>query len=220
MTARCTHDKCDLTVRHIHVSELESFRYWQNNDEDTEGTAGLVRRLRTPTFGANVQAGKAFAKWFEEIGDGGATFDAGGCDGWTFDFACNAEVEICPARELRAEMTVHTEIGPVLLVGHCDGINGRTVHDQKLTEKIDAEKYTDSLQWRAYLVMFEADTFVYDLFLARYQRRQGEIVPGRVTVAEYHRLPFYRYPGIENDVTAAVLELVHFMARHVPERMA
>ncbi len=224
MSARCTHDRCDVEVPHIHVGELEGFRYWRDGVGDHDRQGGTpqdeyVAELRKGvTLSYQMRAGMALAKFMEESVKGDV--DGAFVDGFSFRFEANAAVDVAPVRELQGEMTVNTSVGPVLVVGHCDGLNGRTVHDQKLTEKIDAEKYLDSLQWRAYLVMFGAVTFVYDLFLASYPRSAGKIIEGEaIKIREYHRLPFYTYPGIRKDVERAVDEFARFLAKHVPERM-
>jgi hypothetical protein len=94
-----------------------------------------------------------------------------------------------------------------------DGLNGTTIHDQKLTERWDAERYLDSLQWRCYLDMFNASTFTYDVFQAKYDR------PKWVTVTEYHPMTFYAYPNLKADVQRAVDELAAVVAEHLPERV-
>jgi hypothetical protein len=213
----CSHDRCDFEGSHIHVSELETMRHWKDDEEGT--LEGLISKLRDgPKMNPQMEAGKAFAALMEDADDGVA--DGATRDGWTFTFSADFHVSRPPLREMQAAMPFETPLGTVTLIGHCDSTGGREVHDDKLTEKWDAEKYVDSLQWRAYLLMFDASCFVYDVFVARYRRRNDEIVPGQVTVAEYHRLPFYAYPGMKRDVQRAVEELAAFMFRHLPERFA
>ena len=138
----------------LSVSDLETYRYWKANEEADVPT--LISRLRhedppTPA----MEAGRAFASLFEgsTVGD----LAVKEVNGWTFDFtALDAEMAVPAVRELKAEVPFETPSGPVTLVGKVDGLDGTTVHDQKLTERWDAERYIDSLQWRAYLVMFGA----------------------------------------------------------------
>jgi hypothetical protein len=190
----------------ISVTDLESYRYWKADEDST--LADLLVRLRheeppTPA----MKAGRAFAKLFEETGEGG--LGMADVDGWRFDFTrMEGEIALPSVRELKAEVPFNTPSGPVLLVGKVDGLDGTAVHDQKLTERWDAEKYIDSLQWRAYLVMFAAQSFTYDVFLARYQERH-------VTVTDYHPMTFYAYPGIREDVQLAVSELAAIVAKHL-----
>jgi hypothetical protein len=202
----------------LSVTELETLRYWK--DRDDRDLADLLADLRKESPPSpQMAAGRAFAKFFETtpIGYAGTECEI---DGWRFSWELDVEVEIPDARELKGELHMDTPSGPVTLVGMVDGLDGRWVHDQKLTEQWEAEKYIDSLQWRAYLVMFEATAFVYDVFVGRYKRdKDRQIVPGQVTVTDYHRMPFYTYPGIERDVQLAVNELAAIVARHLPERV-
>lgn len=219
--SRCSHDRCTFDGPHIHVSELETVRYWRDREDTTmDMLIADLRKGKAPT--PQMQAGKAFAKLMEHAeqyqvadplnGDGIHTATV---DGWTFAFQVNGELPLPPVRELQAEMLFQTPQGPVTLVGHCDSLEGITVRDQKLTEKWDAERYVDSLQWRAYLVMFDAAWFVYDVFVGRYDSKGAP----SVTITEYHPTPFYWYPGIRTDVQRAVDELAGIFARHLPARL-
>lgn len=194
----------------ISVTDLESYRYWRAGEDPS--LADLLVRLRhqeAPTF--KMESGQAFAKLFENAGPGWIDFER--IDGWTFDFSeLTVGIALPPLRELKAEVVFETEYGPVTLVGKVDGLNGREVHDQKLTENIDAERYFDSLQWRCYLVMFEASTFVYDLFLGKYDEDEK-----RVTVVDFQPMTFYRYPDIRKDVERAVTELAGVIVKYAPD---
>jgi hypothetical protein len=177
-----------------------------------------------------MAAGAAFAKFMEHAKDG--PVDSATVDGWTFNFALDEEIALPPVRELKAEVVFETPHGLVTLVGKTDGIDG-AIHDQKLTESLDAERYTDSLQWRCYLVMFKAQEFVYDVFLAKYERGRGRTVvdadgeetyvkgepTGTITVTEYHPLRFYAYPEMRQHVEAAVRELAEVIAAFVPQKV-
>lgn len=211
----------------ISVSDLESFRYWRENEDSTldELVARLTKK-EPPT--AQMQAGAAFAKLMEHAEPG--TWGRSTIDGWSFDFELDAEISLPPVRELKAEVIYDTPSGPVMLVGKVDGIDGE-VHDQKLTESLDVERYTDSLQWRCYLDMFKAKAFVYDIFLAKYERGRGGSdadgnyvkgpPTGKIAVTEYHPLRFYAYPGMHEDVQSAVNELAAvIVAYDIPKTMA
>jgi hypothetical protein len=194
----------------LSVSDLESLRYWQNDEDST--LEDLLRRLRheDPPNEA-MEAGRAFAKFMEHAR--AQEVQSAEVDGWEFCFDLEAEMPISPVRELKAEVAYQTPSGPVTLVGMVDGLDGLVVHDQKLTGRWDPEKYMDSLQWRAYLVMFQAEKFRYDIFVGKHQGK-------RVAVTEFHPMDFWRYPGIEADVQAAVNELAALISEHMPERVA
>lgn len=193
----------------ISVTDLESFRYWKANEDATlEDLLIRLRHEEPPT--PAMEAGRAFAKLMETapLGDMASTW----VDGWQFTFALDADVELPQHREVKTEMVFDTPSGPVTLVAKADGVDGRVVHDQKLTERWDPEKYLDSWQWRAYLLMFDADSFVYDVFEGKYDGRT-------VTVRDYHRMAFYSYPAMEADVQRAVAELAEAVKRRLPERV-
>lgn len=202
----------------LSVTELETLRYWKyRDDRDLADLLTDLRKEAPPS--PQMAAGRAFAKFFESapIGYAGTECEI---DGWRFAWELDAELLIPDVRELKAEAVFQTPSGPVTLVGMVDGLDGLTAHDQKLTENWEAEKYVDSLQWRAYLVMFQAKAFVYDVFACRYKRdKERQIVPGQVTVTDYHRMPFYTYDGVQGDVQRAVNELAAIVARHLPERV-
>ena len=98
------------------------------------------------------------------------------------------------------------------LVGKADAVYGKHVFDHKLTETFDAEKYTDSLQWRAYLVLFDADRFTYNCFTGK--EKNGEWI-----VSELNRLTVNRYAEVEKDVAVAVRNLENFIRNYIPKRL-
>ncbi|HYE57624.1 MAG TPA: hypothetical protein VD948_03920, partial [Rhodothermales bacterium] len=153
----------------LSVTDLESFRYWKASEDST--VADLVAKLtRAEPPTPQMQAGAAFARLMEHAGE--RSMDEEQVDGWTFYFDVESELALPAVRELKGEMVIETPSGPVTLVGKVDGFDGK-VYDQKLTERWEAERYVDSLQWRAYLVMFGAREFVYDVFRARYEYVHG-----------------------------------------------
>jgi hypothetical protein len=213
------------------VTQLESLRYWK--DKEDGDLALLVDELTKkiePT--PQMLAGRALAKLFETAT--GRDLNVEKVDGWEFRFALEGEFALPPVRELKAEVPIATPSGPVLLVGKVDGLHGFTVRDQKLTENPDMERYFDSLQWRAYLAMFGAREFVYDVFVAKYERGKGhtdaegnyikgEIIgppSGVVTITEYHPIRFYAYPDLQADVQLAVNELAQVYVDYVIPELA
>lgn len=194
----------------ISVSDLDSYRYWKDaEDQDLEA---LLKRLRgdEPASPAML-AGSAFHKLMEHA-DVGEILGQD-VDGWRFRFSLDMDAEIAlpPIRELKAEHPLDTPSGRILLVGKVDAMDGLTVRDYKLTERFDAERYVDSLQWRAYLMMFGGNRFVYDVFQAGY-------ADDLVTIYDYHELSFYPYPDMEKDVLREVHELAEIVARYLPDK--
>lgn len=191
----------------IRVTDLETYRHWKDAEDATlDELLARLRHTDPPT--PQMEAGRAFAKLLERVCYGQA-LDVEKQDGWEFHFDLDGELAWPGVRELKGEISIETPDGPVTLVGQCDAI-GLAVHDAKLTERVDAERYLDSLQWRAYLEIFGRREFIYDLFHARYEG------PGKVRVGEHHRMSFYAYPEMRADVERAVCELTEVVAKHVP----
>lgn len=192
----------------LSVTHLESLRYFKNAEDatldkllaDLAGVGDATRKML---------AGKVMAKFWENATEG--EMDAATVDGWRINFNLDAEIPVPPVREMKIEYPMQTPSGPVVLVGKVDGFEGVTVRDQKLTERFDVEKYLDSLQWRAYLVILGARKFVYDVFVGDMDEHEDVI-----TVSEYHPVPLYTYPGIEKDVQASVNELAEIVTKWAP----
>lgn len=192
----------------LSVTDLDKYRYWlESEDAPLEDLILELRGLDEPT--PQMLAGKAFHKLFEDSGDQDVTSVV--IDGFEFIFSLDAAIAIPPVRELKAECVIDTPFGPVTLVGKVDALNGTTVHDYKLSEKFDAERYTDSMQWRAYLHMFKGATFVYDVFVGRYD-------DNRVFIYDYNRMAFHAYPEMFADLRRDVSALAEIVVKHVPEK--
>lgn len=212
----------------LSVTALESLRFWKDKEGSTldDLIAELTKKFE-PT--PQMEAGKALARLFENAS--GRDLNEETQDGWTFRFALEDEFTLPPLRELKAEVEMQTPSGPVTLVGKVDGLDGLTVTDEKLSENWDPERYTESLQWRSYLTMFQARKFVYHIFVAKYEREKGHqdadgnyvkgaIKPGICTITEYHPLTFYGYPNMAADVQRAVNELADIYSRYILPRAA
>lgn len=186
------------------VSDLETWRRYKEDEDQDIGV--LLRRLAhvDPPTPATL-AGRALAKWFEAGHEG--EHESAYMDGWTFDFAIDGSLSLPRWRELPTEKTFATPSGPATLSGRVDGYDGYTVRDQKLTERWEADRYADSMQWRAYLSMLGAGRFMYDVF-------EAKIVGSKVRVSGFQQLGLWRYPALDQDVAAAVGELAEVFARH------
>jgi len=193
----------------LSVTNLESFRYFKSReDSDVETLVADLAHVSPPN--RKMLAGKALASFLEHAKQD--TLDSATVDGWRFDFNLDASIPSPLMREMKFEEVLQTKVGPVTLVGKCDGYEGVTVRDQKLTEKFDPEKYVDSLQWRAYLAMLGAKQFVYDIFVGDIDEREDV-----VTVNEYHQMVFYAYPKMWADVERAVGELAEVVTSLMPK---
>lgn len=193
----------------LSVTDLDSYLYWRDS-EDMDLAELLMRLKGEEPPGQNMLASRAFHKLLETSAER-EMFTAAAGD-FNFVFAIDQDIAIPQLRELKGEKFFETPSGPVTLVGKVDGMHGVTINDYKLTERFEAERYTDSYQWRAYLTMFGAQRFVYDAFQCRYD-------PERVYIYDYHRLVFFAYPGMAEDVQREVCGLAEIVAKYVPEKI-
>lgn len=196
----------------LSVTDLDTYRYWKDREDGTleellaelTGVAEETRQMKTS---------KAFHKALEvaEDGDYSVLYQ----DGYRFDFAVEDEIDRPQIRELKGERLWQTSSGPVTLVGKVDGLTGLTIMDYKLSERFEAERYTDSLQWRAYLAIFHCDRFVYEIFQCKYDERDHM----RVWIHDLHHFALDRYPDMEADLDEAINELAAVVLRHCPQKV-
>lgn len=196
----------------LSVSDLDNWRYYKDSDQALEDFLRRLRHEESP--GPEMLAGRALHKILERASLG----EAGGQDvetatmyGITFRFAVDCELPVLPVAELKGELEIETPSGPAMLVGVVDGFDG-AVYDHKMTARFDAERYAESYQWRAYLSMFHAERFVYNVFETK--EEYGEWV-----IWGFQRLELYAYRSMRDDVIGEVAELADFVARYLPEKV-
>lgn len=184
------------------VSNIESYRRWKNwqpwGEDDVEPTVEeFVSSITTDEPNERMQAGTAFHAALEAAQDGAhETFEA---LGYTF-LLPDAEIAIPLIREQR----VFKEYGGLTVTGKVDCIEGRVVTDHKSTARVDVESYLEGLQWRFYLDVFEADTFVWNLFPVK------EVEPRVYRVSEPQTLRAYRYPELHQDCVRHAADYLAF----------
>lgn len=194
----------------ISVSDLDGWLYYQASDLPTEDFLRRLRHEEPPTQA--MLAGRALHKLLEKAQAGEVTLAE--MDGIRFNFQADCQIPLMPVREMKGEMIVPTAVGPVTLVGVIDGMDG-PIYDHKLTERFEADRYADSYQWQAYLTMFGAKKFIYNVFEGRFDAKLGEWL-----IYGFQQFPVYAYPGMGKQVQQVVSDLAEFVARHIPERMA
>jgi hypothetical protein len=198
----------------VSVTDLEAFRLCKVEDwMDLDRLLSQLRREEPPTI--EMQAGTALHAILEREDNVGLVESC--CNGFSFKFQIEAELEARPIRELKATKEYHIAGHTVTLVGKVDAFDGFNVDDHKLTDTWDAEKYTDSYQWRAYLTILEAKAFNYNVFIGA---KDSDENPHEWTIRDFHKLTFYRYLGMEQDVFRLLTEYVRFIETHLPERLA
>jgi hypothetical protein len=205
----------------VSATDVDQLRYYRHSDwmEFEE----LLSRFKDDT--QETQAMRAGTAWHKFLdGSGEAVCDVVEQDGFAFRMNLDAALNLPKLREVKIERTFRILGEDVTLVGKTDGIEGRRIWDHKLTETFDPENYFDSLQWRIYLVLFDADAFTYNVFEggeARRTKANASYTDRGLTVwdiDQLHQLTVYRYDQMESDVMRGLTEFVEFAKMHLPER--
>jgi hypothetical protein len=198
-----------LTLR-VSATDLDTLRRFY--DEEDADLAELIRKLRHLMPSTELmEAGTALHKALETAEPG--VHKGFAADGFTFSFETDAEIDLPPIREMKATREYLIDDVRVTLVGKVDALHGKRIDDHKFTARFDAERFTDSHQWRVYLEVFGADEFRWNVFEAI------ESAPRNYLVRNVHRLTMHRYPGIGDDVERALHAFVQFARDHLPERL-
>ena len=198
----------------LSVTDVDAWHYFRAQEEgDMAAFLARMRRQEPPT--PQMRAGTAFHKAMETgaIGDGAAFTSQR--HRFTVDF--DAALSLPPVRELKVYRTDVYDGCEVTLVGKADGVDGTTIIDHKLTRSFVPDRYLDGFQWRAYLWLFAANRFRWNVFVGR---------PGRgedwtdVRLVELHHLEAVAYDGLARDVEASIADFVAMAREHLPERLA
>jgi hypothetical protein len=182
------------------VSNLESFRQWREDDEQT--VDDLVHWLTTDAPTEAMLAGTAFHRALELAEPGEyTTLEA---NGFTF-LLPDAELELPAVQELRA----YGRYGDLVVTGQVDGLAGLRVDDHKTTSRFDPERYLAGYQWRFYLDLLGADVFRWNVFEIRETDRRV------YQVGAPHRLEAHRYPGMRADCERLATDFLAFARQHL-----
>lgn len=199
----------------ISGSELEQWHLYLE-EEDFIDFQELSQRLQDRRETSAMRAGTAFHEFLEhsqacEYGDDIEL------DGFRFVLRLDAELSLPRIRETKGERTYCIDGHQVILCGTVDTLHGSSVGDHKLTEDLDVDRYLESLQWRAYLSIFAANRFTYNVFEA-IDRGMRDGLHERV-IKELHQITCHRYPAMEADVLGYLTSYARFLREHFPERM-
>ena len=184
------------------VSRLDSFRYWRGNEDAT--TEDWLNELNAPP-NHRMDVGAAFQTVLEKMSVGGE-FSNCAADGISFNFKCDAAIpQLHPVYGKK-------QYAQVLVSGRAGIVDGKRVEVFKTTKRFEAERRQDDYQWRLLLDLFDADEFVWNIFV---------IVPNNpeetsYDVVDYHRLTATRYPGLHDDCVSLVNDY-HGIMSSIPE---
>jgi hypothetical protein len=183
------------------VTLLDSYRYYRDAEFHTEESEQraldeLILRIHGERIPPNeaMMRGTAWHKVLEEPHEHyDADNDLYVADGFAFDAVTTGVIlmDLPSGRVPEVKMTL--EVGPLLLVGIADYLDGTIGGDFKLTKKVEPDKYKDSCQWKAYLRMMDGRLFRYHVAQPRANRKTGVI-----TLHDYKTFTFYRTP--ETDI--------------------
>jgi hypothetical protein len=201
----------------VFVSDLETYRYYRQNEDVTLEQCLAQLRRETPPSPA-MAAGRALHGILEhaDCSEPDGVISVKG-DGYQFHFACDVDLAVPDVRELKGGITIATPSGEVKLWGAIDAMD-TAIYDYKLTGQFNAERFMDSYQWRCYLTIFGGDKFVYRVFVGK-ENSEGTGFDGEGfsgwTIYDYHELPVYRYPGMESDVRHEVAAYAKFAQKYL-----
>lgn len=192
----------------LHVTDLDSL-IWYNKLDNMSVEDMRSRILRTEAPNDKMAMGTAWHSILENPPD---SIDTVEHSGFKFKVDCEAEINLPQIREIRANKTYNVDGLDIVLTGGCDGITGNTVKDHKLTFRENIDTYFDSYQWRAYLDIFNADTFEYYIYSAKDKK-------GIITIDNISSVKMYRYPDMVSDLESGIRNLVDFIKDFIPEKL-
>lgn len=194
----------------VTATMLEAFRRYNTNEfmsfDDLLATLrGKVEPNAAMEFGTAVHALLEFRPKWE-----GAMFMAG----HEFDTDSIIRAHTWTDQDYLTEVTGHKvyEIDGDIVYLRCmaDAVFGRKVVDYKITQSSISDTklqgYQDSMQWKAYLEVFDADEFGYSV----QQWKQRDSI---WYLEDVQWVTCTRYEGLQYDVANAVKELYHFCKR-------
>jgi hypothetical protein len=180
------------------VSHLAAYARWKE-DEDSD-VGWLINQILHDEPTPEMAKGTAFHKFLENSLEGTETNQTT-IDGYTFAFVGNFELYLPPLREVRREKNYDG----LTVSGQVDAIAGKVIWDHKTTSKFDAENYLSSWQHKFYLDIFEANTFVWNVWEMNELKE-----PNAYGVHSLHELKQFRYPGMEQDCRNLAAEFKEF----------
>jgi hypothetical protein len=187
------------------VSNIESFRQWREDDEQT--VDDLVRWITSSVPTPAMRAGTAFHKALETAPYG--EHEVLVADGHSFILP-DADLVLPAIRELRG----YKAYGALTVTGQVDALDGIRVDDHKTTSRFDPERYLNGCSWKFYLDIFGADVFRWNVFELKEVGTPGALL---FEVKPPHTLEAYRYPGLQAECAALAADFLEFARDHLAE---
>ncbi len=192
----------------LHVTDLDSM-LWYRKLEDMDSDAMVSRLKRTSSPNDKMLYGTAWHSIIERPPDEIETIERNGI---TFRVECDAEIILPQIREIRATKAYDVDGVRVILTGGCDGATGNKISDHKLTFNPEPETYLTSYQWRAYLDIYNADSFEYIIYHAKEGKGDKEVI-----IKDVSTITMFRYPGMVDDLISGIHDLLGFIKAKCPE---
>ena len=206
-----------MTIR-LSPSLIDSFEYWQNDERSGEEKqqarfGELIASIKGEHWEPSepILRGSAFHDLLErQIVGMSDRLDSKDEHGriWIFDGD--------GIRHVRAQIPPGTlfEVWGELLLPEidvrmrlrADGLSGNEVHEFKSTAKINVDRYMNSVQWRCYLLAFEAELVAYHICKLGLDKKAGVW-----RLKEYLPLRQYAYDSMRANVLERAAALKSFI---------
>jgi hypothetical protein len=192
-----------ITVR---ASTLDSFRLYMDPDCEFISTEEMEARLRRGQDDEDAAPSEAAAlgKAFNEAING--TYDGP----IVFDLASLAEAGVGTEDalpEVAGSVVLDVDGVLVRVTGHADWLLGLDMLELKTSEKpIAPDKYLDSMQWRAYVLIFGVERVTYRQVQLEESKTDGSYFARKLEDV----VVGYAYPRMREDVTACLRALLDF----------
>jgi hypothetical protein len=188
----------------VSTTMIESFRLWQSGDwmPESDLINSILGRF-TPT--PAVKLGKAFHSVIEDpdqyLCPGGFA-----CDGYAFDTAVMQPVLDLVDRRGFFELKSTLEIGGITLVAKADHICGASIAEFKTTcNTYDPDKYLDSFQWRAEVLIFQPRVVTYHTACL------SDSPNGVIGLRSVESMNVFPYPHLERDCLDLIREFCAYV---------
>ena len=189
----------DITIA---VTALDSYRYYVESDMSLEQYIARLKRLEPPHPRAVL--GTAMHDGISHLVKTGSysLLDK------TFHIPAEIHLRRPDVMEVKVGRTFEVDGRRVRVSGRVDALMGQTLVDYKTTQRIDLDYLMDSLQWRVYMSLLpDVEAFRYEVF----QLSKNPNKLGKYAVNHHTSVDLARYPDLESDVYAAVMNYDRFL---------